>query len=149
MICPEFRHMFAGAERADSITFNPHKWLGVNFDCSAHLVRSPQDLTRTLAIQPEFLKTGGRDGIIDYSEWSVPLGRRFRALKLWFVLRAYGLEGLRTMIRNHVAWSQELADEINAHENFELTTQPVLSLFSFRYLPANTQNADALNERLL
>jgi aromatic-L-amino-acid decarboxylase len=149
MICPEFRHMFAGAERADSITFNPHKWLGVNFDCSAHLVRSPEDLTRTLAIQPEFLKTAGRGGAIDYSEWSVPLGRRFRALKLWFVLRAYGLEGLRTMIRNHVQWSQNLAQKINATEDFELTSPPILSLFSFRYMPKGTKDPDGLNQRLL
>ena len=108
MICPEFRHFWAGAEQADSIVFNPHKWLGAQFDCSIQFVRDPEDLVRTLAIKPEFLKTHGRDGIINYSEWSVPLGRRFRALKLWFLLRAHGLEGLRTMIRNHVAWSEGL-----------------------------------------
>ena len=95
MICPEFRHFWAGAEQADSIVFNPHKWLGAQFDCSIQFIREPEDLVRTLAIKPEFLKTHGRDGIINYSEWSVPLGRRFRALKLWFLLRAHGLENLR------------------------------------------------------
>ncbi|RUU69021.1 aspartate aminotransferase family protein, partial [Mesorhizobium sp. M2C.T.Ca.TU.009.01.2.1] len=103
MICPEYRHFWAGVEGADSIVFNPHKWLGAQFDCSIQFVRQPEDLVRTLAIKPDYLKTRGHDGIINYSEWSVPLGRRFRALKLWFLLRAHGLEGLRTMIRNHVA----------------------------------------------
>jgi aromatic-L-amino-acid decarboxylase len=92
MICPEFRHYWAGIEKADSIVFNPHKWLGAQFDCSAHFTRDPESLVRTLAIHPEFLRTHGADGVIDYSEWSIPLGRRFRALKIWFLLRAYGLE---------------------------------------------------------
>ncbi len=149
MICPEFRSFFAGAERADSITFNPHKWMGVNFDCCAHFVRAPEDLVRTLAIQPEFLKTQGRNDVINFSEWSVPLGRRFRALKLWFVIRAYGLEGLREIIRNHVSWSQELAQQIDETEDFELVTKPILSLFSFRFAPADTGDLDGLNEELL
>lgn len=112
-------------------------------------MRSPEDLTRTLAIRPSYLKTHGADGIINYSEWSVPLGRRFRALKLWFVLRAYGLEGLRTMIRNHIAWSEELAQEVEAAPDFELVTQPMLSLFSFRYTPPGAEDLDALNLRLV
>ncbi|UCE30019.1 MAG: aspartate aminotransferase family protein [Burkholderiales bacterium] len=132
MICPEFRSLWQGVDAADSIVLNPHKWLGVQFDCSAHFLRDPATLVRTLAIQPEYLKTRGRDGVINYSEWTVPLGRRFRALKLWFVLRAYGLEGLRTMIRNHVAWSRKLAARIAEAPEFELVTEPVLSLFAFR-----------------
>ena len=88
---------------------------------------------RTLAIKPEYLKTHGRDGIINYSEWSVPLGRRFRALKLWFLLRAHGLEGLRAMIRNHVAWSEGLAARLASEPDFEIVTEPMLSLFSFRH----------------
>ena len=133
MICPEFRHLWTGVERADSVVFNPHKWLGAQFDCSAHFVRDAEALVRTLAIQPEYLKTHGRDGIINYSEWTVPLGRRFRALKLWFLLRLHGLEGLREMIRNHVAWSEELAGQLAADPDFEIVTPPVLSLFSFRH----------------
>ena len=118
MICPEFRHFWAGVEQADSIVFNPHKWLGAQFDCSIQFVRDPESLVRTLAIKPEYLKTHGRDGIINYSEWTVPLGRRFRALKLWFLLRAHGLEGLRTMIRNHVAWSEGLAERLRSAAGF-------------------------------
>jgi aromatic-L-amino-acid decarboxylase len=149
MICPEFRDLWAGVERADSVVFNPHKWLGAQFDCSAHFIRAPEDLVRTLAIQPEFLKTYGRDGIVNYSEWSVPLGRRFRALKIWFLLRVHGLDGLRAMIRNHVAWSRELAELIGAEPGFEIVTEPMLSLFSFRHVPAGVEDLDAHNLALV
>jgi len=149
MICPEFRHFWTGVEHADSVVFNPHKWLGANFDCSAHFLREPDSLLRTLAIHPEFLKTHDRDGIIDYSEWSVPLGRRFRALKIWFLLRAYGLEGLRNMIRDHVRWSEKLAKRLAAASDFRVVTGPMLSLFSFRHEPKNIADLDAHNLRLL
>ena len=149
MICPEFRDLWAGVERADSVVFNPHKWLGVQFDCSAHFLRDPDDLVRTLAIQPEYLKTHGKDGIINYSEWSVPLGRRFRALKIWFVLRVYGVDGLQKMIRNHVSWSQELCEAIRALPDFEIVTDPVLSLFTFRYVPDGAADPDTLNQTLV
>jgi len=149
MICPEFRHFWAGVEAADSVVFNPHKWLGAQFDCSAHFVRDPDDLVRTLAIRPEFLKTHGRDGIINYSEWSVPLGRRFRALKIWFLLRAHGLEGLRAMIRDHVAWSCELAALIAAEPGYEIVTEPMLSLFTFRHVPDGVADVDAHNIALV
>lgn len=149
MICPEFRDMWAGVDRADSVVFNPHKWLGMQFDCSAHFLRTPEDLVRTLAIQPEFLKTHGKDGVVNYSEWSVPLGRRFRALKIWFVLRVYGLEGLQTMIRNHVIWSGELCETIRTTPDYEIITEPVLSLFTFRYAPSGVEDLDDLNQRLV
>jgi aromatic-L-amino-acid/L-tryptophan decarboxylase len=149
MICPELRHFWAGAEQADSIVFNPHKWLGAQFDCSVQLVRDPESLVKTLAIRPEFLKTHGRDGVINYSEWTVPLGRRFRALKLWFLLRAHGLEGLRRMIRNHVRWSEKLAARLGAHPDFEIVTQPMLSLFSFRHKGPASTDADEHNLRLV
>ncbi|MCT8331184.1 pyridoxal phosphate-dependent decarboxylase family protein [Albidovulum sediminis] len=132
MICPEFRGLWLGVDGADSVVLNPHKWLGVQFDCAAHFLRDPASLVQTLAIRPEYLKTHGADGIINYSEWSIPLGRRFRALKLWFVLRHYGLEGLRARIRNHVRWSQALAARLAADPRFEIVTEPVLSLFTFR-----------------
>ena len=132
MICPEFRALWAGIEGADSLVFNPHKWLGAQFDCSAHFLADPASLVKTLAIQPEYLKTHGRDGVINYSEWSLPLGRRFRALKLWFLLRSYGLEALRQRLRNHVAWAEGLADQLSQHPQFEIVTVPVLSLFTFR-----------------
>ena len=149
MICPEFRHFWRGIENADSVVFNPHKWLGANFDCSAHFLRDPDSLVRTLAIRPEFLKTHGRDGVIDYSEWSVPLGRRFRALKIWFLLRAYGLEHLRDMIRNHVRWSEKLAKRLAAVPGFRIATGPMLSLFSFRHEPKHVGDLDDHNLRLI
>jgi len=149
MICPEFRHLWRGIDSADSIVVNPHKWLGAQFDCSTHFVRDPESLVRTLAIQPEYLKTHGRDGFVNYSEWSVPLGRRFRALKLWFLLRAHGLEGLRAMIRNHVAWSEALARRIAATPGFEVVTQPMLSLFSFRHVPPAGIDSDEHNLKLV
>jgi aromatic-L-amino-acid decarboxylase len=149
MICPEFRHFWKGVEQADSVVFNPHKWLGAQFDCSAHFVRDPESLVKTLAIHPEFLKTHGHDGIINYSEWSVPLGRRFRALKIWFLLRAYGLEGLRGMIRNHVRWSEKVAARLGATADFRVTSAPTLSLFSFRHEPKGVADLDAHNLRLV
>ncbi|WP_217574700.1 aspartate aminotransferase family protein [Mesorhizobium sp. GbtcB19] len=149
MICPEYRHFWAGVEGADSIVFNPHKWLGAQFDCSIQFVRQPEDLVRTLAIKPDYLKTRGHDGIINYSEWSVPLGRRFRALKLWFLLRAHGLEGLRNMIRNHVAWSEGLAVQLAREADFELVSEPMLSLFSFRHRAPSGTDPDEHNLRLV
>ncbi|QYZ69123.1 pyridoxal phosphate-dependent decarboxylase family protein [Neotabrizicola shimadae] len=148
MICTEFRNLWSGVEGADSIVFNPHKWLGVQFDCAAHFLRDPAPLVRTLAIRPEYLRTHGADGIINYSEWSVPLGRRFRALKIWFVLRHYGLEGLRQRIRNHVLWSQALAAQIGADPRFEIVTEPVLSLFTFRLKGADDAAQQAFVNRI-
>jgi len=149
MICPEFRHLMAGSEQADSFVFNPHKWLLTNFDCSAHFVRDPESFVRTLAIRPTYLKTQGHDRITNYSEWSIPLGRRFRALKLWFVLRSYGVNALQETIRSHVAWAAELAEKLGEEPDFEITSPPVLSLFSFRYLPDGADDPDTLNATLL
>lgn len=148
MMCPEFRHLARGWERADSIVFNPHKWLGAQFDCSVQLLREPSKLVETLAISPEYLKTHGHDGLINYSEWSVPLGRRFRALKLWFLMRSEGLEGLRQMMRNHIKWSENLAAKLDAHPDFEIVTEPMLSLFSFRHRPQDVKDLDAHNQTL-
>ncbi|MBQ4827559.1 aspartate aminotransferase family protein [Leisingera sp. HS039] len=149
MICPEYRHYWPGVERADSIVFNPHKWLGVQFDCSAHFLKNPDDLVQTLAISPEYLKTHGHDGIINYSEWSVPLGRRFRALKIWFLIRTYGLEGLRLRLRNHINWSTQLHDKLKSEPDFQITTPPMWSLWSFRYAPEGATDLDDLNLALV
>ena len=149
MICPEYQALWAGVERADSVVLNPHKWLGAQFDCTTHFLRDPTTLVKTLAIQPEYLKTHGADGIINYSEWSVPLGRRFRALKLWFLIRAHGLDGLREMIRNHVTWAQELAVRLRDTPGFEIVTEPMLSLFTFRYVPDGAADLDAVNQDLV
>ncbi len=149
MICPEFQSMWAGVDGADSIVFNPHKWLGVQFDCSAHYLKNPNDLVKTLAIQPEYLKTHGQDGFINYSEWSVPLGRRFRALKLWFMLRVYGMDELRARIRNHVTWAQDLAARLADTDDFEIVTKPILSLFTFRFAPTDAADLNDMNQRLV
>ncbi len=143
MICPEFRALWQGVDGADSIVFNPHKWLGANFDCAVQFLADPAPQVRTLGLRPEYLQTLGQSEITNFNEWTVPLGRRFRALKLWFLLRAYGLDGLRARIRNHVAWAGELCGAIEGLPGFEIVTRPMLSLFTFRY------HSDAETEALL
>ena len=144
MICPEFRHVWDGINGADSIVFNPHKWLGAQFDCAVQFLKNPAEQINTLGLRPEYLNTLGQDEITNYNEWTVPLGRRFRALKLWFTLRAYGLEGLRSRIRNHINWARECHDVIAQMDGFEITTAPAFSLFTFRYM-----DSDAETENLL
>jgi len=134
MICPEFRPLWDGIDGADSLVFNPHKWLGPQFDCAVQFLADPAAQIRTLGLRPDYLQTPGAGGVTDFNEWTVPLGRRFRALKLWFTLRAYGLEGLRARIRDHVAWSRELARTIGDMPEFEIVTPPALSLFSFAHV---------------
>lgn len=145
MICPEFHGDFWGdaVNAFDSIVFNPHKWLGAQFDCSVQFLRDPTQQQNTLKIEPEYLKTSG-DAVTNYSEWTIPLGRRFRALKLWFLMRAYGLENLRNRIRNHVAWAEELCEVIRGMDGFEIVTEPILSLFTFR-----CAGDDAMQQRLV
>ncbi|MCV6593864.1 MAG: pyridoxal-dependent decarboxylase [Silicimonas sp.] len=146
MICPELRPLWAGIEGADSLVFNPYKWLGAQAEGSIHFLKHPEDLRRTLAYQPEYLK-GPESDVINYSEWTVPLGRRFRALKLWFLIRAYGLDGLRGRIRNHIRWSTALCDRLRAHPRFEIVTEPILSLFTFR-VPGDDAAQRAFVERV-
>ncbi len=146
MICPEFRHLWAGIEGADSIVFNPHKWLGAQFDCSVQFIRDPGPQVRTLGLRPSYLETAGREEIVNFNEWTVPLGRRFRALKLWFSLRAYGLDGLRGMIRNHVGWAEQACNALRALPGITITTEPALSLFSFA-LPGDAET-EALLHRI-
>ncbi|MBV1902037.1 MAG: aspartate aminotransferase family protein [Marinosulfonomonas sp.] len=143
MICPELRGLWAGVDGADSVVFNPHKWLGAQFDCSVQFLADPAPQVRTLSLRPDYLATLEHNDVPNFNEWTVPLGRRFRALKLWFLLRAYGLEGLRERIRNHITWATELRDEIAALPGFEIITEPRLSLFTFRF------ESDAQTEALL
>lgn len=151
LILEEHRHLLNGIEHFDSFVFNPHKWLMTNFDCSAHYVRDPEALVRTLAINPAFLLSPEGDQVIDYRDWSAPLGRRFRALKLWFVIRSYGVDGLKAIIRNHIDWAARLEQRIAATGDFALMAPRRLSLLNFRYQPNGVQDndLDALNERLL
>ena len=132
--CPEFRGpLVAGAEHADSWSFNPHKWLLVNFDCHALWVADRSSLIASLSMKPEYLRNAATDSgaVIDYSDWQVPLGRRFRALKLWLTLRMIGADGLRSRIRDHVAWAGEFAGWVRSDPRFELLREPSLSLVCF------------------
>ena len=152
LILPEQRWMSDGIELADSIVFNPHKWLMTNFDCSAHYVRDPNALIRTLAILPEYLKSSQKESVINYRDWGIPLGRRFRALKLWFVIRSYGVEGLRKILRQHIELAKEAESWVAAAPDFEVVTPRSLTLFNFRYRPKNVSNSheiDKINEILL
>ena len=151
-LLPEQRWMLDGIEYADSVVFNPHKWMLTNFDCSAHFVRDPDALVRTLSILPEFLKSREQGAVIDYRDWSVPLGRRFRALKLWMVIRSYGVEGLRRIIRNHINLAAVLEQWIEAEPDFELMAPRSLALINFRYHPVGVdepEELDRLNAALL
>ncbi|WP_224816413.1 pyridoxal-dependent decarboxylase [Hasllibacter sp. MH4015] len=148
MICPEFHAAFwDGVAGYDSIVFNPHKWLGAQFDCSVQFLKDAQPQLNTLKIEPEYLKTSGA-AVTNYSEWTIPLGRRFRALKIWFLIRTYGLDGLRHRIRNHVAWAEELCAALD-QDGFEITSEPILSLFTFRCPGSDDDQqrlVDALND---
>ncbi|WP_417516898.1 pyridoxal phosphate-dependent decarboxylase family protein [Minwuia sp.] len=151
LILPEYRWMLEGQETIDSLVFNPHKWLLTNFDCAAHYVRDPEALIRTFAIDATYLQSRETGQVIDYRDWGVPLGRRFRALKLWFVLRSYGVEGLQAFLRGHIALAETLEARIAAEPDFELVAPRVLSLLNFRYAPSgpDEEAVDGLNERLL
>ncbi|MFQ5623078.1 MAG: pyridoxal phosphate-dependent decarboxylase family protein, partial [Paracoccaceae bacterium] len=127
---------------------NPHKWLGAQFDCSIQFLANPSQQIRTMGQRPSYMETPGQPDGVNYSEWTLPLGRRFRALKLWFVLRYHGLEGLRTRIRNHVAWARELAGQISALPHFEVATPCNLALFTFRFAPPG-RDADEATADLL
>jgi aromatic-L-amino-acid decarboxylase len=152
LLLDEHRPLIEGAEHVDSFVFNPHKWLLSNFDCSAHFVRDPAALVRTLSVLPAYLQSREAGAVIDHRDWGVPLGRRFRALKLWFVLRSYGVARLQAMLRDHIAWTAELAETIRSEPDFELITSPRLALLTFRYRPRGIDDEaalDCLNERLL
>ncbi len=136
LLLPEIRPLAKGMERCDSFVFNPHKWMMVHFDCSAYFVRDKESLLRTFEILPEYLKTGSRGQVNDYRDWGVPLGRRFRALKLWYVLRSYGVEGIQQKIRDHIAWTQTVEQWIVDNPQFELLAPRTMNLVCFRWTPA-------------
>ena len=145
-ICPEFRGMHAGLELADSYCFNPHKWMFTNFDCSCFFVRDRKPLVEALSILPEYLRNQATESgaVLDYRDWQVPLGRRFRALKLWFVIRHYGVQGLQHHVRRHVALAQEFAGWIEESADFTLAAPAPLNLVCFRH-----RGGDERNRRLL
>ncbi|MFY0685536.1 MAG: aspartate aminotransferase family protein [Cyclobacteriaceae bacterium] len=138
----------AGLTHIDSYVFNPHKWLFTNFDCSAYYVKDKDKLIDTFEILPEYLKTGTRGRVNDYRDWGIPLGRRFRALKLWFVLRTFGAKGIRARISDHIDHGKWLAEQIDSHISFELLIPRTLNLVVFRY-KTSQGDPNVLNQSLL
>ena len=145
-LCPEFRYLHDGMESADSYCFNPHKWIFTNFDCDCFYVADRKTLIQTLSVLPEYLRNQATESgaVIDYRDWHIPLGRRFRSLKLWFVLRHYGIEGLQFHIREHVRLGQQFAEWVRQDDRFELAVPPPLNLVCFRL-----RAGDEVNQRLI
>lgn len=151
LLLPEFRWMINGIEHADSFVFNPHKWMFTNFDCSAYFVKDKEALLKTFKILPEYLKTKSRGKVNDYRDWGVPLGRRFRALKLWFVIRNFGVTGLQEKIRHHISLAQWLKKNIEKDINFELMAPVTINTVCFRFNPktSKTKELNDLNKKLM
>ena len=152
LLLSEYRWMIKGIEKADSFVFNPHKWMFTNFDCSVYFVKNAGLLIQTFEILPEYLKTKSRGSVNDYRDWGVPLGRRFRALKLWFVLRSFGISGIEERLRSHIRLSGYFSEEVQKISNVELAMEPFLNFTSFRLHPAgmdDPQMLNSLNERFL
>jgi aromatic-L-amino-acid decarboxylase len=144
-LAPELRHILDGAERADSIVVNPHKWMGVPVDLSVLYTRKPKILKRAFSLVREYLRTAEDPRAVNMMDYGVPLGRRFRALKLWFVMRYYGRESLASRIRDHVAWAKELESTIAGDERFELCAPVPLSLLCFRRKGSDEANRELLD----
>lgn len=143
-ILPEYRYLLDGIELADSYVFNAHKWLFTNFDCSCYYVKDPQVLINTFSSNPDYLKRTV-DTVSNFKDWGLPLGRRFRALKVWFVLRSYGMEGLRAMLREHIAWASEFRDALLSDTRWQLMAPPQMNMLCVRFVPQEGMSADALN----
>ncbi len=152
LILPEMRWMSKGVEMVDSFVFNPHKWLFTNFDCSAYFVKDKQALINTFGILPEYLKTPEDKLVNNYRDWGIPLGRRFRALKLWFVMRSYGISGMQETLREHLRFGQWVKDQVMRTPGFELMAPVPVNLVCFRIKPegiTDEKAIDAINEKLL
>jgi aromatic-L-amino-acid decarboxylase len=145
-LCPEFRHIHHGVESGDSYCFNPHKWMFTNFDCDCFYVADRKALIQTLSVLPEYLRNKATEtgAVIDYRDWQIPLGRRFRSLKLWFVIRHYGVEGLQHHIRSHVELAQKFAGWVRDVDRFELAAPVPLNLVCFRH-----KGGDEINQALM
>ena len=146
LLLPEMRWMSAGTETADSFVVNPHKWMFTNFDCSAYYVKDKEALINTFSILPEYLKTPEDKIVNNYRDWGVPLGRRFRALKLWFVMRSFGITGMQEKIRNHIAFGQWIKEEVLRTPGIELMAPVFLNLICFRFHPAEWEEEAKLNK---
>jgi len=146
LLLPEYRWMIKGIEQADSFVFNPHKWMFTNFDCSVYLVKDAGLLIKTFEILPEYLKTKTRGAVNDYRDWGVPLGRRFRALKLWFVIRSYGLEGIREKLRTHIQMNKRFSKALEEMESVYLPLEPFLNFTCFRLQAQGVNDQESLNK---
>ncbi|HRI79817.1 MAG TPA: pyridoxal-dependent decarboxylase [Cyclobacteriaceae bacterium] len=146
LLLPEMRWMSKGVEEADSFVVNPHKWMFTNFDCSAYFVKDKKALINTFSILPEYLKTPEDHLVNNYRDWGIPLGRRFRSLKLWFVIRSFGVSGLQAKIREHIGFGKWLEEKIASNRNFELLAPVPLNLVCFRYTPTGITDEKKLNE---
>lgn len=150
MILPEKRYLMDGVELADSYLFNPHKWLLTNFDCTAFYVKDKENLIRTFEIMPEYLKTKNDQVVNNYRDWGIQLGRRFRALKLWFVIRTYGVEGLQNILREHIRLALYFEGLLRKDGRFEILAPTSINLVCFRYCPAeNEADLDSINKQLM
>ncbi|XP_037958572.1 aromatic-L-amino-acid decarboxylase isoform X2 [Teleopsis dalmanni] len=139
-ICPEYRHLMNGIETADSFNFNPHKWMLVNFDCSAMWLKDPTWVVNAFNVDPLYLKHDMQGSAPDYRHWQIPLGRRFRALKLWFVMRLYGVENLQAHIRRHCGFAKQFEQLCKADERFEIVGEVNMGLVCFRLKGTNEIN---------
>ncbi len=146
-LCPEFRHIHDGLAWADSYCFNPHKWMMTNFDCDCFYVADREPLIRALTVMPEYLRNEAteRGDAIDYRDWQIPLGRRFRSMKLWFVIRSYGVRGLQAFVRHHVALAEEFESWISAEPDYELVVPRSLNLVCFRKRGSDDDNRALLS----
>jgi aromatic-L-amino-acid decarboxylase len=145
LLLPEYSWMKEGMEDVDSFVFNPHKWMFTNFDCSVYFVKRADLLIRTFEILPEYLKTKTRGRVNDYRDWGVPLGRRFRALKLWFVMRGMGMDGIRNKLRFHIELNQYFSASLRDIPGIELPLDPFLNFSCFRLHPEGMDVIDHLN----
>ncbi|MFX1284640.1 MAG: pyridoxal phosphate-dependent decarboxylase family protein [Promethearchaeota archaeon] len=151
LLLPEYQWMIEGIEYADTFVFNPHKWMFTNFDCSAYFIKDPRALVQTFEILPEYLKTKA-EGVKNFRDWGLQLGRRFRALKLWFVIRHFGIEGLQQKVRFHINLAKSLSQKIEQSPNFELLAPVPLNTICFRYNPPTIdveEELNRLNEELM
>lgn len=151
LILPEYRHFIKGIEKADTFVMNPHKWLFTNFDASAYFVKDKNALIKTFSLMPEYLKTNHDDNVNNYRDWGIQLGRRFRALKLWFVLRSFGVEGLQERIRFHINLAENFEKFIIDDDDFELNAPRTINLVCFRFASSKISNNELnlINEKLL
>ena len=148
LLLDEYKRFLNGLEDADSFVFNAHKWLFTHFDCSIYFVKDADLLKKTFEINPEYLKTDSRGSVNDYRDWGIPLGRRFRALKLWMVITGFGIDGLKQKLREHIHWSSCLEDWIKQSSYFEMMSDRRFNLVCFRALSPEGEH-DTLNQQLL